>query len=103
MSNLTCPSLTYTKPNLSKNKTRVLERATPDLGVKLKRRLYIFVYFLVLRLVWLLFKIGLCSGISFERSRRKLSINMAEHGLYRKITKIRTGTVPPFEFHIQNR
>jgi len=28
---------------------------------------------------WLLFKIGLCSAISFKRSRRELSIDVAEH------------------------
>jgi len=29
---------------------------------------------------WLLFKIDLCSAISFESSRRELSIDVAEHG-----------------------
>jgi len=29
--------------------------------------------------IWLFFKIGLCSAISFKRSRRELSIDVAEH------------------------
>jgi len=41
----------------------------PVLGVKPKRGWYAF---------WLFFKIGLCSAISFERSRRELSIDGAE-------------------------
>jgi len=28
---------------------------------------------------WLFFKIGVCSAISFERFRRELFINVAEH------------------------
>jgi len=39
------------------------------LGVKPKRG-YVF---------WLFFKIGLLSAISFERSRRELSIDVAQH------------------------
>jgi len=40
------------------------------LDVKLKRGWYVFSLFL---------KIGLCSTISFKRSRRELSIDVAEH------------------------
>jgi len=40
------------------------------LGVKPKRRWYVFRLF---------FKIGLCSAISFKRSRWELSIDVAEH------------------------
>ena len=53
-----------------KNKTPVLKNALPVLGVKSKRGCYVF---------WLLFKIGLCSATSIERSRRELSIDEAEH------------------------
>ena len=31
------------------------------------------------RVFWLVFKIGLCSAISFKRFRRKLSVDVAEH------------------------
>jgi len=59
----------------SKNETLVLAKAIPDLGIKLKRGFYVF---------WLFFQIGMCSPISFKRSRRELSIDMAE---YRSILK----------------
>jgi len=39
-------------------------------SVKLKRGWYV---------LWLFFKIGLCSAIQFKRSRRDLSIDAAEH------------------------
>jgi len=55
----------------SKNKTPVLGNAIPILGVKPKRGCYVF---------WLFFKIGLCSATSLKRSRRELSIDVAEHG-----------------------
>jgi len=42
----------------------------PVLGVKPKLGWYVFLLF---------FKIGLCSAISFKRSRRELSIDVAEH------------------------
>ena len=48
----------------------VLGNAIPVLGVKLKRGLYV---------LWSFFKIALCSAISFKRSRRELSIDVAEH------------------------
>ena len=51
------------------NITPVWRSALPVLGIKLKRG-YLF---------WVFFKIGLCSAISFERSRRKHSFDVAEH------------------------
>ena len=48
----------------------MLGNAIPVLGVKPKRGWYVF---------WLFFKIGLCSAISFKRSQRELSIDVAEH------------------------
>jgi len=48
----------------------VMGNAIPVLGVKPKR---------VWCVVWLFFKIGLCSAVSFKRSRRELSIDVAEH------------------------
>jgi len=42
----------------------------PVLGVKPKRGWYVF---------WLFFKMEQCSAISFKRSRRELSIDVAEH------------------------
>ena len=54
----------------SKNKNHVLVNALPILGVKRKRGWYVFSYF---------FKIGECSAISFKRSRRELSTDVAEH------------------------
>jgi len=33
----------------------------------------------MVRLFWLFFKIGICSAISFKRSRRELSFDVAEH------------------------
>ena len=50
---------------LSKNKTPILKNAIPVLGVKLKRLSS--------------FKVDLCSATSFKRSRRELSIDVAEH------------------------
>ena len=52
------------------SKTLVLGNAIPVLGVKPKRGWYVF---------WRIFKVDLCSAISFERSRRELSIDVAEH------------------------
>jgi len=53
-----------------RNKTgKKLGSDIPVLGVIPKRGCYVF---------WLFFKIGLCSAISFERSRRELSIDVAE-------------------------
>jgi len=49
----------------------VLGNAVPVFSVKPKWGWYAF---------WLFFKIGLCSAISFERSRREFSIGVAEHG-----------------------
>ena len=40
------------------------------MGVKLKWGNYVFC---------LIFKVGLCSAISFKKSRRELSIDVAEH------------------------
>jgi len=57
-------------PVHSKNRTPVLGNAIPVLGVKLKRGWYV---------IWLFFKIDLCSAISFKRSRRELSVDVAEH------------------------
>jgi len=42
----------------------------PVLGVKPKRGWNVF---------WLFFMIGICSAISFKRSRRELPIDVAEH------------------------
>ena len=42
---------------------------------------------------WLFIMIGLCSAMLFKRSRRELSIDVAEHDLGRKITKIHTSPV----------
>jgi len=53
---------------LCKNKTPVLGNAIPVLGVKPNGDVF-----------WLFFQIGLCSALSFERSRQELSIDMAEH------------------------
>ena len=64
-----------------KTKPPVLGNALPVLGVKSKRGWYVF---------WWMFKIGLCSAISIKRSRRELSIDVAEHRSTLKITKIRT-------------
>jgi len=50
-------------------KTPVLEHATPAMGVKPKQGCYVF---------WLFFKMGLFSALSFKRSRRELSIDVAE-------------------------
>jgi len=47
--------------------------AIPVLGVKPKWECYV---------LWLSFKIGLCSAISFKKSRRELSIDVAEHGSF---------------------
>ena len=44
--------------------------AIPVLSMKLQLGWYVF---------WLFFKIDLCSAISFKRSRRELSIDVAEH------------------------
>jgi len=55
--------------NTVKTKYPVLGIAVPVLGVKSKRGWYVF---------WLFFKIGLCSAISFGRSWRDLSIDVAE-------------------------
>ena len=52
------------------SKTPILENASPVLGMKQKRGWYAF---------WWFFKISLRSAISFERSRRELSIGVAEH------------------------
>jgi len=54
----------------NKNETPVLGSSVPVLGVKLKRGNFVF---------WLFFKTGLCSAISFKRSRRELSIDVAEY------------------------
>jgi len=53
-----------------KNNAPVLGNAIPVLGVKPKWGWYVF---------WLFFQIGLCSAMSFKRSRRELSIDVAEH------------------------
>jgi len=54
------------------------------------------------RRVFLFFKIRLCSAIpvSLKRSRRELSIGMAEN---RSTLKDYQNTLPPFWFHTQNR
>jgi len=44
--------------------------------------------------LWLFFKIGLCSVISFKRSRRELSIDKAEHSSMLKIDQ--NTHYPPF-------
>jgi len=53
-----------------KNTENKTPDAIPVVGVKLKRGYYVF---------WLFFKIEVCSAPSFKRSRRKLSIDVAEH------------------------
>jgi len=52
-----------------KKQNPVVVNAVPILGVKPKRGWYVY---------WLFFKIDLCSAISFKRSRRELSIDVAE-------------------------
>jgi len=70
----------------SKNKTPVVGNAIP-LGVKPKQVWYVF---------WLFLKIGPCSAVSLKRSRRELSINVAEH---RSMLKIYRNTLyPRFSF-----
>jgi len=54
--------------NHSKNKTSFW--GMPVSGVQTKRGWYVF---------WLFFKIALCSDVSFNRSRRELSNDVAEH------------------------
>ena len=61
-------TLSYLIFEHNKNKTPVLGNAIPVLGVKRKPGWYVF---------WLFFEIGLCSAISFKRSRRELSIDVA--------------------------
>jgi len=68
----------------SKNKNPVFEDAVP---VKRKREWYVARY-----VVWLFFKIGLCSAVSFERSQLELSIDVAEH---RSILKNNQSTYHP--------
>jgi len=64
------------------SKTPVLGNAIPVLGVKLKRGWYVF---------WLFFMIDPCSATSFKRSRRELSINVAEdRSILKNIAKIRS-------------
>jgi len=70
----------------SKNKTAVSGNALPVLGVKPKRG-YVF---------WLFFKIDPCSDISFERSRRELSIDVAVHSSMLK--NYRNTLYPRFSF-----
>jgi len=50
------------------------------------------------KVFWSLFKINLCSVTSFKRSRRELSIDVAEHRLSWKITKIRIVYYRRFSF-----
>jgi len=69
-----------------KNKTPVLGESIPVLGVKLKWGWYI---------LWLLFKLGIRSAISFKRSRRELSIDLAEQ-IY--IEKLPNTHYPGFSF-----
>ena len=71
----------------SKNKTPVLGDDIPVLGVKRKRGWYLF---------WLFFKIGLCSAITFKRSRRELSNDVAEH---RSMLKSYLAHYPRFSFN----
>jgi len=68
----------------SKNKNPVSKSSIPLLGVKLKRRWYVFCLFS---------QMYLCSASSFKRSQRGLSIDVAEHRSFLKITKIRTTPV----------
>jgi len=63
-------SYVYFMPNHSKNKTPVLGNAIPVLGLKIKRGWYV---------IWLFFKIDLCSAMSYRRSRRELFIDVPEH------------------------
>jgi len=49
--------------------------------------------------MWLFFKIDLCSATSFERSRRALPMDVAEHRSILKNNHIFT----PFQFHTPNR
>ena len=58
------------------------------MGLKPKRVWYAF---------WLVFEIGLCSAISFERSRRELSIDVAEHRSILK-EKFQNTYYPRFSF-----
>ena len=48
----------------------IRDSSIPVVGVKPKQGWYVF---------WLFFKIGLCLAISSKRSRRELSIDVAEH------------------------
>jgi len=65
-----CALVQQTHSLHSKNRTLVLGNAVTVLGMKPKRGCYVFRLF---------FKMGLCSAISFKRSRRELSIDVAEH------------------------
>jgi len=56
--------------HVCKKRNLVLGNAKPVLSVKPKRGWYV---------VWLFFQIGLCSAISLKRSRRELSIHVAEY------------------------
>ena len=58
--------------NATVKQSSVLGNAIPVLGVKPKREWYVF---------WVFFQIGLCSAILFKRSRRELSIDVAQHRL----------------------
>jgi len=61
----------------SQNKTPNFWNALSVLGLKPKRGWYV---------IWLFLRIGICSAISFKRSRRELSIDVAEH---RSVLKIK--------------
>jgi len=78
--------------NHRKNKTPVLGNAMLVFGVKLKRGWYV---------IWLFFKIGRCSAISFERSRRELSFDVIERRCILK--KFPKYALAPFSFHTRKR
>ena len=74
-------------PHTQSKQILCLGNAMPVWGVKPKQGWYVF---------WLFFKIGLCSAISLERTRRELSIDVAEH---RSILKNNQNTnYPRFSF-----
>jgi len=73
-------------PNHIRIKTPVLGNVIPILGEKLKWGYYVF---------WLFFKIDMCSATPFKRSRRELSIDVAEH---RSILKNNQNTYLRFGF-----
>ena len=76
----------------SNNETFALGSSTTVYGVILKRGWYV---------IWLLFKIGLCSAISFKRSWRELYIDVTEHrSMLKNYLKYE---LTPFKSHTQKK